>query len=246
MKRIILKSLRLFLTTALASIMCFFLVISLNVIKVSIFTEVIGWQVYGTVDEAEKPEYLYTHYTKDGDDNKADEYEKEGYKLTMASIRSEVDDGIDTFIRILTQVLCFLIIILLIYGRLWQVGNDDRQAEKLHGIKENKFKGFYIGLLTVSPVTLFLIFAIITKNTVFAEMPVTIFTFFNSYAYEILLAVNKNTATFADVGLLQIILYFAIILIIPLTAMVSYIIGHKDIVILDKLIYKKAQKKEIK
>ena len=62
MKDIILKSLKLFLMAFIASIMCFFLVVSINFIKVGLFTDQIGYDMYGASEENTDMQHLYTYY----------------------------------------------------------------------------------------------------------------------------------------------------------------------------------------
>lgn len=249
MKDIVLKALRLFLTMFVSLIMCFFLVVSFNVLKVGLFTENIGYDVYGTLktegenkDTEPKTEHLYTYYFADGDDKMAEEFESKGYTLSKTSIRSEVEPAANIVISVISQLICLIITSSLIYGKLWQSGNRDFEAARLHGLKFSKLKGLYIGLSANLPMLIFLIFAVAAQNKV--KIPVALFAFGNAYAYEILLPLNKGIVYFSDADVWHIIAYFAVLLFVPLVSAVSYYIGFKDIVISEKLIYKNSKKKK--
>lgn len=250
MKDTILKALRLFLTMILLCIICFFLVMSFNVLKVGLFTESIGYDVYGTLktedgenkDTEQKSEYLYTYYFEDGDDKRAEEYENKGYELIKYSVRSEVEPVANAVISAISQLFCFIIAVFLIYGKLWKYGNRDFEATRLHGLKFSKLKGLYIGILANLPMLIFLIFAVAAQNKI--KLPVSLFALANSYMFEILTAINRGIVYFADANVWRIIIYFATLLFVPAVSAVSYYIGFKDIVISDKLIYKNTKKKK--
>ena len=250
MKDTVLKALRLFLTMLLSTIMCFFLVTSFNVLKVGLFTEKIGYDVYGVLktedgenkDTEQKSEYLYTYYLADGEDEMAEEYENKGYILSKISIRSDVDKGANVVMIIISQLFCFVITVSFIYGKLWKCGNRDFEAVRLHGVKISKLKGLYIGILANLPMLIFSIFAVAAQNKI--KLPVSLFAFANSYMFEILTAINRGIVYFADANVWRIIIYFATLLFVPAVSAVSYYIGFKDIVISDKLIYKNTKKKK--
>ncbi len=302
MKDIFLKGIKTFFTTIIVCIICFFVVVSFNALKIGLFSQDIGYDVYGRTEEKADPELLYTYYLKDIKDPKADKYKQQGYKLTEKpiiieitkddktenteigfeiygkksdsseeellykyytekgnsilseqykekkiellnySIRSEVEKAPDIACSIISQIFCLVILASFVYNELWKTGNKDFEAERLYGKPINKLKGLFIGLVAVIPSAAFLIFSIITKNTVMAKLPVAIFTFSNCYAYEIIFAVTNGVMYWADVQWWQALVYFVVLLIIPIIALVSYIIGVKDISISEKLVYKNSKK----
>ncbi|MBR5223012.1 MAG: hypothetical protein IKV81_02465 [Clostridia bacterium] len=244
MKDIILKSLKLFLITFLSGIMCFFLVTSLNFMKVGLFSENIGYDMYGATEENLEMKHLYTYYFEDGDDEKYKEYEEQGYKLSGVSIYSEINPTANITLSIISQVMCLVITGLFIYNTMWKTGNRDKEFEKLHGGKVYKAKGLYCGILAILPMLLALTFAIVTKNSICANVSTSLYAILNGYAFEILTAVNKNARVFADIGIWQILTYYGVLLIFPIVSTISYFIGFKDIVIMEKLVYKNSNKKE--
>ena len=244
MKDIILKSLKLFLITFLSGIMCFFLVTSLNFMKVGLFSENIGYDMYGATEEDPDMKHLYTYYFEDGDDEKYKEYEEQGYKLSGVSIYSEINPTANITLSIISQVICLVVTTLFVYNTMWKTGNRDKESERLHGLKVNKAKGLYCGILAILPMLLALTFAIVTKNSICANVSTSLYALLNGYAFEILTAVNKSARVFSDIGIWQILTYYGVLLIFPIVSSISYFIGFKDIVIMEKLIYKNSNKKE--
>ena len=80
------------------------------------------------------------------------------------------------------------------------------------------------------------------KDTITAKLPIAIFTFSNCYAYEIIFSITNGAVNWADVQWWQALVYFAVLMIIPIIALVSYIIGYKDISLAEKLVYKNNKK----
>lgn len=296
------KGLKTFFTTLIVCVICFFVVVSFNALKIGLFSKDVGYDVYGSTEENADPELLYTYYIKGENDVKADKYKEQGYKLTEKpiiaevgegektekteigyevygkkdsaskeellykyyteegdsvlaqeykdkkvellkySIRSEVEKTPDILCSVLSQIFCIVILISFIYNDLWKAGNKDFEVERLYGTPINKFKGFIIGLIAVIPSAAFLTFCLITKSTIAAKLPIAIFTFANSYAYEVIFGVTNGVMYWADVQWWQALVYFAVLLIIPLIGLVSYIIGCKDISLSEKLVYKNNKK----
>lgn len=243
MKDILLKSLKVYGHLIIVAILCFFLVVSFNALKVGLFTKDIGYDMYIRTSEDADPEFLYTYYYADGDDLKLKEYEEQKENLLKYSIRSEIEKTPDVALSVLSQLFCIMMLISFIYNDLWKAGNKDFEAMRIHGKKLSKLKGLYIGLIASIPSVLFLTFALITKNSIMANSPIALFTYSNSYAFEIIFAATNGDMHWADVNLWQALVYYAVLLVTPIVCAVSYIIGVKDISLGERLIYKNNKKR---
>ena len=202
----------------------------------------IGFEVYGKKSDSSEEELLYKYYTEKGNTVLSEEYKENKVELLSYSIRSDVEKAPNIACSVISQIFCLVILSAFIYSELWKAGNKDFEAARLYGKAINKLKGFYIGLVAVIPSAAFLVFSLVTQNTIMAKLPVAIFTFSNCYAYEIIFAVTNGVMYWADVQWWQAFVYFAVLLIIPLIALVSYIIGVNDISISEKLVYKNSKK----
>ncbi len=243
MKDILLKSLKVFGHLIIVGIACFFIVVSFNALKIGLFSKDIGYDTYGRLSEDAKPEFLYTYYFDDGEDTKAKEYEDNGYELLKYSIRSDVDKGADIALSVLSQIFCLVIMISFIYNDVWRAGNKDFEAARIHGKKFSKIKGLYIGLIANIPAFIFLTVSLVLKSGATAKLPIALYTYAHSYAFEIIFAATNGAMYWADVQWWQVLVYYLVLIIVPLVCLVSYIIGYKDISIAEKLVYKNSKKK---
>ncbi len=245
------KGAKVFLMTIMASIMSFFVVIAFNALGVGMFTEQIGYnaKIYQNADTESETSSTskrdesklideYKFYFKDGEDLKKAEYEAEGYEIVEQAILSDVQKGPDMVLGILSQICTLLILVFFLYNELWKIGNKDFESFRLYGKKVSKYQGLYIGLVAVAPMFFFLTFCVVTQKGIMADLPIAINTFLNCYAFEILLAATGGVIKWAEVKLLSVIAFYAVLLIIPIICCISYVIGYKDILLFEKFVYK--------
>ncbi len=238
MKEILLKSLKLYGKCAVGCVMCFFLVITLNVIEVALFTDVIGYKAYGVKDGAEQVE-LYTHYNKDGEDTKKQEYIDQGYEISEIDIRSQVSKKTATIWNVISQIFLLFMMGVFVYNELWNLGFKDTNAVRIGLKEENKFKGLQIGALTALPSIILFTVLLIGKNTFAKSVSVALFAFLNSHLYEAIIMITNNGGYVSELQLPHILAIYAMLLFIPLIAYGAYILGYKSILVSEKLIYKK-------
>ncbi|MBO5358371.1 MAG: hypothetical protein J6A78_03525 [Clostridia bacterium] len=243
MKDILLKSLKVFGHLIIVGIACFFIVVSFNALKIGLFSKNIGYDTYGSLSEEAQPEFLYTYHYDDGEDEKAKEFEDKGYKLIKYSIRSDVEKGPEIALSVLSQIFCLAILMSFIYNDVWRAGNKDFEATRIHGKKFSMLKGLYIGLIANIPSFVLLTLMYILRNGATAKLPVALYTYLNSYAFEIIFRTTNGIMYWADVQWWQALVYYAVLIIVPIICLVSYIIGFKDISIAEKLVYKNSKKK---
>ncbi len=235
MKEILLKSLKLYGKCVLASIMCFFMVVTFNFVGTALFTKNIGYTVYGTLEGEEKQTELYTYYTADGEDLKKQEYIDKGYTLNQVSVRSEMSKKADISWGIICLIFTLLIMGSFIYNELWNSGFKDSNLVRIGSKKEDKFKGFKVGLIITIPSFIFLTLAVIG---VFKNLSVAGFALLNSHLYEALILISGG-GYLADLSTLKIIVIYALFFLNPLIAHFAYIIGYKEILLFEKIAYKK-------
>lgn len=111
MKQIFKEGARLFGRLIIVFFMSVFICVSISGICTAIFTEEIGYEVYGLRKNEEKPVLLYTHYSKDGEDAAMKEYEGQGYSLRKVEIRSDLGKTGKAVQMTLTQTLALLALI---------------------------------------------------------------------------------------------------------------------------------------
>ncbi len=238
MKDIFKKSLKVYFLLFLANIMSFFLIISLNVITVAVSTENIGYVAYGTTDKSQEPKQLYTHYYDQGEDTKKAEFENNGYTVTTSSVRSNPSKTATVVSKSISTVMCVIILFLLIYNNLWKYGNIDRTGVKYKNQKEQKYKGFIVGLIANTPALLLFAVLILFKNAFAKNFPVKLFGLLNTYLFDFLNLISANTV-FGNIAFWQVAVILLMLLIVPLSCEIAYYLGYKDIILSEKFVYKK-------
>ncbi len=228
--------LSLFLKIVVVMIMSLFLTISTSVLCTAAFTDVIGYDVYGTKEGEKESTKLYTHYNSDGEDLNQEKYESEGYTITnKVSFRSDLKGVGKKVYTIGTQSIIIIILFAFIYSQLWRVGNKDFQAVKIGKRNEDKLRGLKIGLIASVPHFItFICLVLIPK------FKTSIYIIINYHYFMINSSIIGNAKPAGELVITDLILLFLPFLIVPMASTFSYIIGYKDISFSEKFIYKKS------
>ena len=240
MKDILKKSFKVYFLLFLANIMSFFLIISLNVITVGVSTENIGYVAYGTTEESQEPKQLYTHYYDQGEDTKKAEFENNGYTVTTSTVRSNPTKTATVVSKSISTVLCLIIVIAVLYNNMWKYGNNDRTAVKYRNQKEQTHKGFIVGLIARAPALLLLFLLTLFKNGFAKNISIKFFGLLNTYLFDFLNIISNNTV-FGNIAFWQVAVILLMLLIVPLSCWVAYYLGFKDVIISEKIVYKKKE-----
>ncbi len=239
MKEILSKSLKLYGRCIVGSIMCFFLVMTLNVIETGFFTDIVGYKVFGVKEGQQEQVELYTYYYDNGEDTKKQEYIDEGYTLTEADIRSQVDKKTYIIWNTISEIFLLFMFGVFIYNDMWKLGFKDNNAVRI-GIKdENKLKGLQIGFLTALPSIILLTVLAIGKATFAKNLSIALYAFLNPHLYEAIIMLTNGGGYVSELAVWQIVVFYALLLITPLIAYIAYLLGYKSILVSEKIIYKK-------
>ncbi len=243
MKEIISKSLKLYGKCIVGSIMCFILVITLNVIGTGFFTENVGYKAYGAKDNSQERVELYTHYFADGEDTKKQEYIDNGYEVSEINIRSQMSKKTALAWDIFSEILLIFMMGVFVYNDMWKLGFKDNNSVKIGVKAENKLKGLLIGFLTALPAFILLTAVLIGKSTFAKDVSIAVYAFLNPHLYEAIITLTNGGGYISEIVPWQFALLYALLLIIPLIAHFAYILGYKSILVSEKLIYKNNQEK---
>ena len=239
MKEILNGGVKLFGRLIIINIMCFFMVISINAIGTAIFTDNIGYIAYGTTEENDESQELYRYYFEDGEDNKQSQYEQQGYTITKVSILSNPSSAATMGLLLVIQCICLILLVCFIHPKLWQSGSKDSNLVKYNHKTEDVLKGFKMGLVAIVPSSLLLIVLVLTKNSISANFSMVLYKFLNSSFYSFIDFGTKTANVFKDLNVAQIILLFALPLIVPISSGISYLLGYKNISLGEKIVYEK-------
>ncbi|MBQ4118783.1 MAG: hypothetical protein IJD45_00150 [Clostridia bacterium] len=238
---IIKKSFKLYGICILASIMCFFLVVTFNMIGTNFFGTQIGYSMQGEIEGDEENEkiILYTHKYSEGEDLKKQEYIDKGYTLTEIPMKN-------TTVKwdIVAQIFLLFMIGVFVYNNLWNLGFKDSNLVKIGEKREDKLKGIKIGFLSQLPAFILLAVLSIGKSTFAREFSIASYSFLNPHLHRaIYILSGSDGGYFGEFTIGDIAIIFALLLFIPILAQIAYTLGYKSIIVSEKLVYKKNQEK---
>ena len=239
MKNIFLIGIKSFGKIVLANLLCVITVISITFLVSALTTENIGYYAIGTKEGSSEPEILYEYYYADGEDTKLAEYEEKGYIVEQRGIRSEVSASGEAAFLIIGALFTLSLAGTIIYSYIWKEGNKDLNLIRFGRAKLDKFKGVKIGLVSMSPCILFLITVFVGKNSFAKGLPVILFKYLNASMFSVIDIVCGDAVYFSDLAIWRYILLLFVLLLVPVFFGIAYYVGYKDILISDKLIYKK-------
>lgn len=224
----------LFLKIVVVMVMSFFLSISTSILCVAGFTDVIGYTVYGAKEGDKEAKALYTYYYADGKDTKAEQFADEGYTVTRTlKIRSELKSTGKIVYTVGTQSIIVIILGAFVYSQLWKKGNKDFQNVKIGRVTEDKLRGLKIGLIASIPQLISFACLLVPKfKTAFFKLANYHFFITND-------AIIGDVKLAGDLQITKLLLLFLPLLIVPVLSAVSYVIGYKDIILTEKIVYKK-------
>ncbi len=243
MKEILSKSGKLYLRCIVGSIMCFFLVITFNVIGTGLFTKTIGYTAYGTKEGDTAQTELYTHYYSDGEDTQKEKYIDEGYTLNEVSIRSQIAKKTGIMWDAFSQICLLFMMGVFVYNDMWTVGFKDSNMVRIKAKIEDKLKGLKIGAIVTVPSLVLLTVLVVGKMTFAKDISVALYAFFNAHLYEAIILLTNGGGRFSELAVWQILVFYALLSIIPIIAHIAYTLGYKSILVSEKLIYKNKQEK---
>lgn len=224
-----------------ATIIGFFLCISINVMCTAVFTENIGYNAYVYTKEGETPieEYQYL-YSEEETDNKRLEYQKQGYVVTTYEFRSVLEGTGKTVFLVVTQLINLIIVVCFASSSVYKQGFKEANLVRIGQIKTDYLKGFKIGI--IANMLFFALFVMIVVFTsYYPDFRTALYAFLNSCFYPIILLIAGKAEVVSQLNVWQFVLMFAVQLIVPIVSGVAYILGLKEINFTDKLVYKKGE-----
>jgi len=217
-------------------VMCAITTVSVFFLFTAISTENIGYSAIVT-DKDGKVVEQYTYYEKDGADDKCEDYEGKGYVVNKTNIRSQLKGTSNVVCCVLSEIVSLGILYVFVYNKIFAIGNSDINLVNFKHKNEDKLKGLKIGLFASIPAFLSYI-ALVVVWALGKKATISYYTIANMPYFQIFRGIYGNAKYINDLSAVKVILMFLPLLILPVFAYISYILGYKDIFILQKLIYK--------
>ncbi len=242
MKDLIKKSASVFWRFLFANFVCVFIIIMISTLATALFTKEIGYNAYGVREGGTQNEYLYTYYSKDGEDTEKSKFEEQGYTVSTTQIRDNMSNAERTIFLVLTLVGTLWLTGSFIYGVSWVFGNKDSNKVHFGRIKEDKWRGGKIALLATTPYFLFFITFLICGLGAYEKFSVIIYKFVNCFVFGLIDIICTSNYTAGELAWWQYLLLLLSLFIPAIICEVGYVLGFKDISISEKIIYKKKKK----
>lgn len=240
MKNMTLSGLKVFGKIILSNVLSIITIVSISFIINVAFTEDIGYYGVGAPKDSEnKLEVLYEHYYDDGEDTELAKWEEKGYIVEQRTIRSDVTATGDAIFIVLGAIFTMSMLATILYSYMWREGNKDLNLIRFGRATLDKYKGVKIGLVAVSPYILVLLALLIGKSSFAKDVPLILYKYINCSFFSLIEVICGGSTYIGDLAIWKFILLLILILLIPAFLGISYYIGYKDILITDKIIYKK-------
>lgn len=142
-----------------------------------------------------------------------------------------------TAFLVIGQISALTLVITFISSPLYALGMTDKNLVRIGHCKKDVLKGFKIGLIGNTPFfALFILLVIMTinGNTVFRT---AWYTLLNSHYYTFTTWIAGSSEFAAELHIWQLLLYFALQLIIPIVSAIAYLLGLQDKVLFGKVIH---------
>ena len=225
---------KVFVRLLVCTLLCGLLYLSMEIIAWTMFSDVIGYQVYH-VDE----EIRENFYFEDGVDP-ADKPEVTD-KLLVTDLR-DVPPAILTTFRVLAQIMMLIVLAIFPYHILWDLGNRDETRVRYKGKQPEPLRGYLIGLLASIPYVVLWALLWLAK---FEILPDNYSSFYRLAVAPFMPYINwvmpSNSMT--ETAVWQIVAVAASLLYVPVVCGVSYQLGHQQFSIRERLVFAK-QKEE--
>ena len=236
--------LKLSVSIIVAAVISFFLVISMLNICQAMFTVETGYTayVYETATATEHIDsYTYEYVDNDGDgkydgvDEKELEYREKGWFVEKVKKRSTLTGVGRVVFLVTTQVLSLVMVISFASSDAYKRGLKESNLIKIGKVKYDVTKGFKIGLIGNIPFFVVFVLAIVMAS----KFTTVLYAILNSHYYSVVLWITGGKSLFVEVSIWQYVLLFLLQFIVPVISGIAYILGVKEINLMEKIIYKK-------
>ena len=221
---------KVFSRLLVCTLLCGLLYISMEIIAWTMFSDVVGYQVYHVDEDVREDFYFEDGVTADDKPEATD-------KLLVVDLRDVKPSVLATF-RVVAQIMMLIVLAIFPYHILWDLGNRDDTKVRYKGMKPDPMRGYRIGAIASIPYVLLWVSLWLAKFGVlpngFGEIYrlCTIpFMPFNNW----IMPSNLLDKT----AVWQILVLAISLLFVPAVSGVSYQLGHRQFSIREHLVFAK-------
>lgn len=229
-KKTLAVSLKVFVRLLVCTLLCGLLYLSMEVIAWTMFSDVVGYQVYH-VDEDVRENF----YFEDG--VAAEDKPEPTDKLLVVDLR-DVKPSVLTTFRVLSQIMMLTILAIFPYHILWDLGNRDDTKVRYKGKKPDPFRGYRVGALASIPYAVMWVLLPVAKLGLlpagYGEVYRLATIPFMPFTNWIMPSDQVNETAVWRILVLAIALLF-----VPVVCGVSYQLGHRQFSLREHLVFAK-------
>ncbi len=233
-----------------ATIMCFVMFASIYIIAMYLGTSQAGYVVMAVNEDTAETKMLYDFKfeTDENGEQKVDtlyeQYEAEykdmvHWKLVKHPYQTDLSRPADLTVAILTQVLAFLIVFSMLYVKLWDRGDSDRNLVQFDRIRMDRFRGAKIGLLVDLPYAAIWLLLLLGKLEFLPRQMLVLFNLANFHLFSIVNAVTDGATMATEVSWVGVLSLILTLVVFPVMCQISYTLGYRRISIKERLLYKR-------
>ena len=155
----------------------------------------------------------------------------------------EVPAGAQTAADVVVQLMMLTMVIAFPYGTMWTLGDKDANGVRFHRKKPQPYRGLIIGALGNIPYFLLYILLFLSKAGLITPAYLGIYRLVNlPFLPYINAVVGTATSTTPEASVWQLLALLPVVLVIPATCYVAYLLGYKEISLRDRIVYAGKQK----
>lgn len=261
-------SLKVFLHSILAAVLCFFVYMSVTALAVGIFTKDIGYRYWEKQEDGslviveehwyadEEPEESSAPPVVAGPGGAgAQKTEPSGSTTTTTGstiptnwtrevVRSELSAGAEVALNLVCSLFMLLILGAFAYADLWGRGDRDKNLVQFGHMQKDIWRGLKVGCVAAIPAGAMLLLVLITKLGGFFENSIVFYRLMNIPFISVFNALIPNIGSVAAVPWWMFPLFLVMWAYVPLVCQLGYFLGYKQISLSEKLIYVNPNKKK--
>lgn len=233
---------KVFVRLLLAIVMCAILYISLSVISTGLLSDNVGYRVYEQAENEEVEMIEEHYYTAEEEVLTADDLElKENQLFTAIRV---VPEKTEKTVDVIAQILMLFLLSVFPYNVLWQFGSRDDVNVRYRGQKEDRLRGFKIGLVGIAPFALLWLLLFLSK---FGLFPAGFIQIYRLFAFPFLPYVNWLFAGATEIAAIEVwrlLLLIPTLLVVPIVCAVAYRLGGSQFSLMEFITFAKKETKE--
>ncbi len=223
-----------------ATLMCAVLYFSLHMLISVLFSQEVGYRIYGTDENGATVEVDSHYYTADEDPSMSVQL-LEGQ--TKQPIKTLTGGAAVTF-NVLVQILMLAVLAVFPYDRMWKLGARDENMVQCGRKKADNLRGFKIGLMASIPSAVLFVLLVLAKFGLIPDWYMTLFRACNMPYLPIINSFFTVDTTVVGAPWYAFAVAAVTIAFVPAVCALGYRLGRAGFSLHEHLVYKSNEEKK--